>query len=124
MRPETVLLRQVHPNFLSGGELTSQAFVPNSGDNNKLSVYDGDQITAEHSYTHYTVSQNKQSSGVWGLSCADVAAVGLTSAPDPLPHFPSHALVDFAACSEKQSRKLAKRLKSFAVARGCLYQPG
>jgi len=42
MNDQTLLLRQVHPNFLPDGELSSQAFYPFPKDNGRLSVYDGD----------------------------------------------------------------------------------
>jgi len=67
MNEETILLRQVHPQFLTGGKLSSQ--------------------------------------------------------PDPLPDFPAHAVIDFGKASINECRKLAKRLRAFAVARGCLYSP-
>jgi hypothetical protein len=51
MKPETVLLRQVHPDFIPDGQLTSQAFMPFPKDDGQLSVYDGDQISAIDSHT-------------------------------------------------------------------------
>jgi hypothetical protein len=60
---------------------------------------------------------------VWGVSCSEVSALGLTSTPDPLANFPSHALIDFTAFHEKSFRKLAKKLKAAALSRGCLHTP-
>lgn len=123
MNNQTLLLRQVHPNFLSEGELSSQAFYPFPKDHGQLSVYDGDQISAELSYRHYTVDQGFASAGVWGVNCDEVAAVGLTSQPDPIPNSPAHAIINFGQCADKECRKLAKKLKEFAIARGCMHQP-
>lgn len=123
MKPETLLLRQVHPDFIPEAQLTSQAFMPFPKDKGKLSVYDGDQISPQDSYKHYTEILGNKAAGVWGVTCAEVSTVGLASAPDPLENFPSHAVVDFTALPEKSFRKLAKRLKSAAVARGCLHAP-
>lgn len=47
MTPQTQLLRQIHPNFVQAGRVTSQAFRPTPKDENHLSVYDGDQIQPE-----------------------------------------------------------------------------
>lgn len=121
MTPSTVLLRQIHPNFYPNGELTSQAFLPFSKDKGKPSVYDGDQISAADAFVHYTTVLKNQSCSVRGINCSEVDSVGLTSIANPLPNFPSHALVDFTGRPDKEWRKLAKRLKDFALKRGCLY---
>jgi len=123
MNDQTLLLRQVHPNFLPDGELSSQAFYPFPKDKGRLSVYDGDQISAEKSWRHYTVELNNSSAGVWGVNYAEVASAGLASQSDPLPHSPAHACIDFGQRVDKECRKLAKRLKEFAVSRGCLHKP-
>jgi hypothetical protein len=124
MNDETLLLRQVHPQFLKDDQLTSQAFFPFPKDNGRLSVYDGDQISAEASYHHYTEDLGLQSQGVWAVSGAESAGVGLTYAPDPLTESPAHAVIDFGRRAEKECRKLAKRLRDFAVLRGCRHAPG
>ncbi len=121
MNDDTVLLRQVHPNFMSKGIVSSQAFIPFPKDEGQLSVYDGDMIEPRMSYEHYTAKLGFQSVGVWGVSCAEVRETGLTSASNPLPDFPAHALINFGTVSDKECRKLAKRLKAAAVNRGCLY---
>jgi len=123
MNDQTLLLRQVHPHFLPEGELSSQAFYPFPKDHGRLSMYDGDQISAEASYRHYTADLGYSSAGVWGVKCDEVAGVGLASQTDPIPNSPAHALIDFGQCADKACRKLAKKLKEFAIARGCLHQP-
>lgn len=102
---------------------TSQAFMPIPKDKGRPSVYDGDQSSAAESYKHYTAVLGNAADSVWGLTYAEVTEAGLTSASAPLEDFPSHALIDFTAQPEKSLRKLAKKLKVFAVARGCLYSP-
>lgn len=121
MTPETILLRQVHPHFAPNGELTSQAFYPFPKDEGKLSVYDGDQISPRESFEHYADVMQKESVGVWGVSNAEVSDVGLDSANTPLPNSPAHAHIDFEERNEKSCRRLAKRLKSAALDRGCLF---
>ena len=123
MNSETILLRQVHPDFIPEGQLTSQAFMPFPKDEGKPSVYDGDQISAADSYKHYTQVLANKAHSVWGVTCAEVSEIGLTSAPDPKEKFPSHAVIDFTAHPEKSFRKLAKKLKAVAIVRGSLYSP-
>jgi hypothetical protein len=67
MTPATLLFRQVHPKFFPGGTLSSQAFFPFPKDQGKLSVYDGEHITAAQSFTHYTETLHLESAGVWGI---------------------------------------------------------
>jgi hypothetical protein len=121
MNDQTNLLRQVHPHFIPDGELTSQAFLPFPKDEGRLSVYDGDQVNAEEAFQHYTSVLGNKSESVWGVTCSEVSSMGLASAPAPLGDFAAHAVIDFTLKPERQFRKLAKRLKSFASARGCLY---
>ncbi len=121
MTSATHLLRQVHPNFAPAGELTSQAFFPFPKDEGKLSVYDGDQITPRESHHHYTTSLKYESIGVWGVTCEEVASVGLNVISDPLAGFVEHAVIDFGKRDEKTCRKLAKKLRAAAVERGPLF---
>jgi hypothetical protein len=121
MNDQTMLLRQVHPHFFSDGEVSSQAFFPFPKDDGKLSVYDGDQTTAEASYQHYTETQGLESVGVWAINGEEVKSVRLTYRPDPVAGNQAHAIVDFGTLPEKECRKLAKRLKKFAVDHGSLY---
>jgi hypothetical protein len=121
MTPSTVLLRQIHPKFYPNGELTSQAFLPFPKDHGKPSVYDSDQISAADAFIHYTTVLNNQSSSVWGVDCNEVISAGLTSEANPLLNFPSHSLINFTGQPDKEWRKLAKRLKEFALKRGCLH---
>lgn len=121
MTPETVLLRQVHPNFVLDGQLSSQAFFPFPKDKSHLSVYDGDQISAVDAYDHYVNFLRNQSCGVWGVTQLEITGVGLEAKADALNDFPSHAVIVFADVSEKECRKLAKKMRALAVARGCLH---
>lgn len=124
MNSNTLLLRQVHPNFMDGRLVTSQAFFPFPKDDGKLSVYDGDQINASDAYAHYSEILGNQSAGVWAVTKEEADAQGVTGAPDPLPDFPAHAKIDYGNSPEKLCRKIAKRLKVFANARGCQFEPG
>jgi len=120
MNADTVLFRQVHPSFVQDGRITSQVFEPTPKDEGKLSVYDGDQIDAENAYLHYTVEH--ESSGVMGVAHSECTGLDLdvVAAPEP---FPEHVLVDFSNFGRSGIKKKAKKLKSFAVKRGWLFQP-
>lgn len=123
MNTETVLWRQAHPNFMDGDKPTSQAFFPFPKDNGKLSVYDGDQINAQQSYIHYTQILENESDSVWAITKAEADKEDVPASPDPLPDFSAHAKIDFGNRPEKECRKIAKRLKAKAIARGCQYRP-
>jgi hypothetical protein len=49
--------------------------------------------------------------GVWGISGTEVAEIGLTGQPDPLPDSPAHALVNFGGTPEKELRTSNNRNK-------------
>lgn len=121
MNQTTLLLRQAHPRFMTGLEVTSQAFMPFPKDDGKLSVYDGDQISPEAAHAHYTQVLGNQSHSVWAVSKAEADSEGVPGEPDPLPDFPAHASIDFSSKSAKDCRKIAKILKTKALDRGCLY---
>jgi hypothetical protein len=122
MNPETLLLRQIHPSFMPNQQLSSQAFFVFPKDENLLSVYDGDQISAAASFEHYTGVLGFESVAVYGVSVAEVTQLELQARPDPLENFVQHAVIEFSA-DQKQARKLAKKLRDFAAARDCLFAP-
>ncbi|MEQ9588012.1 MAG: hypothetical protein RJS97_08670 [Parvibaculaceae bacterium] len=121
MNEDTIVYRQIHPNFVQDGFPTSQAFRPTPKDESKLSVYDGDQISAEQSYRHYTQEGSLVSVGVMGLQVAECTAQSIPVVPDPDP-FPEHALIDFTGLNDNQCRKKGKKLQAKAVARGWLHR--
>ncbi len=121
MNGQTLLLRQVNPQFLRDDHLSSQAFFPFPKDAGQLSVYDGDQVTAEAAYLHFTQGLKLASIGVWAVTGGQSASLGIVSRPDPLPNSPAHAVIDFGQRNENQCRKLAKLLRNFAIERGRLH---
>jgi hypothetical protein len=122
MTGATLLLRQIHPNFVQDGFASSVAFRPNESDKGLMSAYDGDLITAEASWTHYTTIAKKKSIGATALTVDECAAESLPARPDPTP-FPEHAVVDFTGVEEKHWRTKSKKLQARALARGWRYQP-
>ena len=117
----TIVYRQIHPSFVQAGFPTSQAFRPTPKDESKLSVYDGDQITAENAFQHYINDLNLSSVGVMGLTVSECLEESLTVCSDPEP-FREHAVIDFSGVSDKDCRNKSKKLQSKAVHRGWLHR--
>jgi hypothetical protein len=123
MTGETLLYRQVNPSWVQAGRVTSQVFKPTLKDNKRLSVYDGDQITAEDSWNHYTSNLGFSSAGVVAVTVQECDSQQLPTESDPTP-FPSHVVIRFDKCSTSEAEKSAKHLKRFAEERGWLCQVG
>ena len=122
MNSGTLLLRQIHPAWIQKERVTSQAFAPTPKDNSMLSVYDGDQITAEDAWKHYRQSQRLNSVGVLAVTVAECEAQNATAQPYPTP-FPEHAVIDFSELTNSQGKKAAKQLRTLAEQRGWKYGP-
>jgi hypothetical protein len=120
MRNDTLLHRQINPSWIQEGRVTSQAFKPTPKDGKQLSVYDGDQISAENAWQHYTVDLGFPSAGVLAVAVAECLELELRAMPKPDP-FPEHAIIDFSEYPNAQIEKKAKKLKAYAQARGYLY---
>ena len=119
MTPATLLFRQVNPSWIKNGRITSQVFKPTPKDAGCLSVYDGDQITAESSWRHYTIKY--QSDGVVAVTVCECKEHDLCVKHDPEP-FPEHVVIKFIGYSKSQIEKKAKRLKEAAEIRGWQYK--
>jgi hypothetical protein len=120
MNDITLLLRQIHPEFVQDKRPSSQAFRPTPKDEKKLSVYDGDQISPEAAWRHYTEELGLASCGALAVCVAECSALDLPVVPDP-ESFPEHCLVDFSEFSKSATEKKAKLLKAKAIARGWQY---
>jgi hypothetical protein len=121
MTGSSLLYRQVHPSWVQLGRVTSQAFRPTPKDQKKLSVYDGERITAEKAWQHYTSILRFSSAGVLAVTTNECVSLGLSVAADPTP-FPEHARIDFTPFRENEVKSIAKRLKAHADIRGWQYQ--
>jgi hypothetical protein len=101
LSPETLLLRQVHPSFVQNGRPTSEVFRPTPKDEDKLSVYDGDKISPEASWTHYTNVLTFKSAGVLAVGLTEVQGQVLPVIADGVPFPPEHCSVDFSGLTKK-----------------------
>lgn len=121
MKDDTLLLRQIHPNFLQDDRPSSQAFRPTPKDQHQLSVYDGDQIEPDVAFRHYTEAKQLLSVGVLGISVGECSELDLPARLDPDP-FPEHAVIDFSGFGKNAVEKKAKLLRHRAVNRGWQYK--
>lgn len=122
MDDQTQLLRQVHPSFVQDGKITSQVFRPTPKDDKKLSSYDGDKITPEASYAHFTARPDCRSVGVVSITTVECHALDLPTEADP-DEFPEHVLIDFSNFEKKEIEKKAKILRANAESRDWLFKP-
>ena len=130
MQNSTLLYRQISPAFIQQGNISSQAFRvasqafrPTPKDNNKLSVYDGDLISAKESHEHFTHVIGCSSAGVLAVSVQECLEENLPVISDP-ETFAEHALIDFAEyslISQGSVNRKAKALRNLAVNRGWCY---
>ena len=116
MTNDTHLLRQVHPKWYVKGELTPDAFGPSREQNYELSVYDGDQISAENSYSHYR-SNGRSTVGVVAVTAAEATRQALAVRAAPQPKWPHHAVIDYKAAPDKAARRAAARKLTVAARR-------
>ena len=126
---DELLFRQIHPQFMTNGRISSQAFAASASHQGKLSVDRQSLTTPQESYELYTMGFKKASCGVYGLSVGEVRQNDLSAFPDPLeadanlPANPAHAVVDMQSLSVNKMRKVAKKLAKMARTRGALYRP-
>ena len=120
MNDETLLLRQVHPAWVQAGNITSQVFRPTAKDHSRLSVYNGDLISAPAAWTHYTDTLGYKSCGVVAVSARECRLEDLQVNADPAP-FPEHAVIEFGSLNRNDTERKSKRLKLMAEARGWLH---
>lgn len=121
MKKDTLLYRQVNPSFIQNGEPSSQVFSPTPKDEKKLSVYDGELISAENSWKHFTNTLGLASKGTLAVTVIECEDEDLTVLPDP-ENFKEHTLIDFTQCSKNQIKSKAKKLKQKAMARDWCYK--
>jgi hypothetical protein len=118
---DTLLLRQVHPGFIQDGRPSSQVFRPTPKDEFKLSVYDGDLITPEQSWRHFTGELGCRSAGVLAVTVRECSEQSLPVVSSP-EVFEQHAHIDFAGCTTGQIEKKGKKLLAAALGRGWLFR--
>ncbi|MBV7530606.1 hypothetical protein [Chitinophaga sp. sic0106] len=126
LKSETLLYRQVHPSWVQNGGVSNQAFVtsqtfkPTPKDQNKLSMYDGDQYSAQESYEHY--SEKLTSAGVLGVTVKEFQLEELPCESDDVT-FQGHVLVDYGDHTKGTIERKSKKIRDIAIQRGWVYIP-
>ena len=123
MNEHTPLLRQISPSWIRNGRVTSQAFKPTPKDEGKLSVYDGDRITAEASWNHFKNTLGYESVGVVAVTVDECESQGATVVSDPLIGFREHVVIDFRDMTRSKRNRVARELSRSASERGWQYRP-
>ena len=123
MKTDTLLHRQIHPQFFRHGRVMSPAFRPTAKDGGRLSVDDGDRITAEAAWRRHTTVRQLRSVGVLSVSVGECCAEDLTVEADPQPDAPEHVGIDYGAFTKSRRLALARRLTAKAEARGWQHGP-
>lgn len=121
MKPETLLLRQIHPSFIQAGRVTSQAFRPSPKDENHLSVDNGDKISPEAAYQRFIDNPMCSSVGVMAIAYSECNGQSLPVIEDGTP-YPEHCSIDFSQYHKKEIERKAKYLSHQAQERGWLFQ--
>ena len=120
MNDNTLLYRQIRPEHVQNGRVSSLAFRPMPKDEQKLAVYDGDRLSPEEAYFHFTEELKGSSLGVLAVNVRECKAEELPVEEDYGTH-PYHLLIDFSAKQGNQIRKVAEHLRDRAIVRDWLY---
>ena len=126
--PDELLHRQVNPNFVKAGRITSEAFQPTKKDKGLLSVNRGKMRSAEEAHRTF-VARGWSSWGTLTVAVSEVVAVQLTALeapldvgqdPEDLFDDVTHAVIDFRSLNDnkKHIEKRARTLRDNAVRRG------
>ena len=121
MNENTLLYRQIPECFIKAdGHVASLAFRPMPKDQNMLSVYDGDLISPQNAFLHFTEVLNCSSVGILSVSGAECTTENLPFQEDYTTH-PFHALIDFSGKKGNACKRISEHLRSAALKRGWLY---
>lgn len=125
---DDLLWRQVHPEFVQGGQLASRAFRLNSGDAKRLSLSWAKKQSAEGAYDFHANVLKLPSAGTWAVSVGEVLEAGCraiydeeaASAP-PAPCPPGHTFIDLRPFGSSRISKITKKLNLYAQERGRIH---
>lgn len=125
MDKDSLLIRQVHPQWMVGETISqlvfsSQTFKPTPKDEGLLSMYNGELFEPSEAYEHYT-NLNLQSSGVVAVTPAECETIPVPVLEDNHP-FEGHCSLDYRELGNNKIKKAASTLKAFAQERGWLYR--
>lgn len=131
MQEDTLLHRQVHPNFLDKeGRPTRQVFLLFPKDKGKLSLCNGDKWTPEEAFLNHTETLGFKSVGAYSVTPKEIAQVqadlglGLLQAIEDNDPFDGHVSVDQLHLTAQVQKDVRTLLLAHAVQRGWTYQQG
>ena len=124
---DELIWRNVNPNWIDNGELSSQAFRPTPKDLKQLSGAREREVSAEDHFEEFTEKLELESSGVWAISAGEAKDAALRcifdaeadSAPDPCPV--GHTYIDYRGHGNSKIRKIGSSLRDLAEVRGCKF---
>lgn len=124
---DELLLRQVHPRYVDGQEITEQAFHPGSS-SLQCSCSRESLQTPQGAYDHHTGKLNLQSAGTCAVSVSEVVAAGSRAVDDSaiqtyVPPTPGHTYIDFDGLTKSERSFLRDDLADAATTRGFIYKP-
>lgn len=124
-----LVYRQVHRNHVENSlRPTSSAFNPlvtggsDGVQTRELSAYNGNLVSAEEAYQHFTQELGRPSIGVLAVSEEECAELGIEVHYDG-SGFPAHVSLRFPAMSRRATRRIARDLVDLAMARGWQHGP-
>ena len=121
MHKDTILLRQIFPDWFKDGVVSSQAFNPTEEHEFMLSSYSGESFDGISSFEHYTKDLQMQSTGCLGVTNEEYLNHGLVSTKDDL-NFNGHVSTDFSKHGSNQRAKKAKLLRNIAFERNWVFK--
>lgn len=86
-----------------------------------MSAYDGDLISAEMSWMHYTIQLKFESVGALAVTVFECKRENLAALSDPKP-FLEHVVIDFSSHAANQIMNKSKKLRTAATSRGWQHQ--
>ena len=123
MNESPLLLRQINPTFIQNGHAHYIAFRPTKKDEKRLSVSDGNKISAQAAWERYTETLGYQSCGVLGVTISESETTGLPVCEAPVDGQPDHMVIDFSHLDSRgKVDHAAKALCHFATVRDWLYK--
>lgn len=122
-------MRQVHPRYWDGREVSPQAFDPSTGDDGKVSGARSGKQSAKGAYDERQAAKPGSTAGTWAVTVTEVAheksrVVDDSKCPAPPEGRPTgHCYLDQRMPDRPHRRKLRINLARAANRRGRLHPP-
>jgi hypothetical protein len=113
--------RQVHPQFVDGDFVSSEAFVGVPGERDEVSTVRSALRSAAEAYEHYVGTLGLASAGCWATSVAEITEAGSRAVADhDCDHVetPGHSYIDMRGMTKAQKRITRAALAAAATGRG------